>query len=329
MRASGPAQAGIQPNSVLFADVEVRNAILEITSTCRLKILRDQKEQLYNARHGAFWGLETTYSLGQAGRFTGMAKEEKSYSTHDRLSADGSRWIVLDSLDLGGGRRIAPEQDFPVLLKMDKKRGIVYVAGKGKALLPDGSVVRLGQTHNAAKCLELLASELAEQREAGAWMAGFLALTDEQRKTVQAALVQGIGKEMNALAKIAAIEALGRMGDKSVVGLLAEMSRAVSRTFYIGDPEAKISTPRGIDWALANVRARIIGQALNGRCPDCRMIRCVLKGELRTQSPASNAQRVGWASPDRFGSESLGARDIDRIRKLIKDGTNVNIKDKY
>jgi hypothetical protein len=278
------------PNTVLHPQSTV--VIRQQVPTVRLKfVITDPQgaELIFVARHGAHWGLETTYALGQAGQYTGKVNEQQeSYSTSQKLWAHDSRWIVLGTLRT---EELYLESDtaFPVLVALDSERGLVYIAGKG--LFRDvatGQTFNLGANHNFEHCLLLFDSESTKEREAAAWMAGFLELTKQQRITLQQKLSAMASDEQDRILKATAIESLGRIGDTSVIDVLQKIRGLVPRDLSTTDSilvqGPKIGLSQSIDWALANVRARAEGTKPTVTCPDCYMTGCAVHASTATES---------------------------------------------
>jgi len=120
------------------------------------------------------------------------------------------------------GLTIDSNPEYPLTFKLTAKEGYWLLCGRGKLTKPDGKVYLLGSYDSFSSRLAGLSSKDETERESAAQAIGYLATSAQDRKQAVKSLVSVL-KDKSAAVRRNACEALGKLGDPSVIAPLKEV----------------------------------------------------------------------------------------------------------
>jgi len=131
--------------------------------------------------------------------------------------------------------------EYPLVLKLMKGRGHVYLCGRGKVTTATGKVYEFGKEDTFASRLESLKSENTLVRQGSALALGWLARSEEEKNTAVTALM-GVLKDPVPEVRRNAAESLGRLkATKSLESLLA-----LTKTYQENDSRVRLMAEMAI-----------------------------------------------------------------------------------
>jgi len=141
---------------------------------------------------------------------------------------------------------VRSDPTYPILLKWQQGKGIVYLAGRGEVKCAD-DWRRLGHEDTVAGQLERLASTDVLEREAAAFALAWLARTPAERDEAIKALIAALCDRDLAVRRNAA-EALGRLGDTRGIEPLQKLLADLKGQKFLADlkrmPPSQLDTAR-------------------------------------------------------------------------------------
>lgn len=165
------------------------------------------------------------------------ATERLLKGSYPQITAHGSEFVLNGGPFVMGSAKLYSDPEYPILLRLIRERGLVYVAGRGRVEYPDGIVRHLGVNHTIDMLLQFTDSEDSLKREAAAWGLGRLPSEGKIRANVKKVLRLMV-KDEEITVRLAAAESLNRIGSdedrarlEKTPGLKLEQYRAESQRF--------------------------------------------------------------------------------------------------
>ncbi len=136
-----------------------------------------------------------------------------------RIAEHGQMVVVLQKGDIVKNNllenwQINSDSSYPIIYKIVKHQGYVYMCGRGTITSPSGKVFELGKDDTSDKWLELLGSSDSLKRESAAVALGYLGDSQSVSKLINAL------NDPHPLVRRSAAESLGRIGDKTAIPAL-------------------------------------------------------------------------------------------------------------
>ena len=147
----------------------------------------------------------------------GGASTEPTYwyagAEHHFIGTLDFRDLSVDNFILGG-YQFEGDADYPLVMKLVKDRGYVYLCGRGTIRHKDGREYHLGGSDSTVAWLDRLASGTSLDREGAVQALGFLALalTESDKRPSVSALLERLVDE-SAVVRRGAAESLGKIAD--------------------------------------------------------------------------------------------------------------------
>ncbi len=136
-----------------------------------------------------------------------------------RITDSGQMVMVLQEGNVVDGNllenwQIDSEHSYPIMFKVVKDVGYVYMCGSGTVTSPSGKIYELGKDDTPEKWIELLASNDSLIRESAVVALGYLGGTQSVSYLMKAL------KDSDLLVRRSAAESLGKIGDKAAMPAL-------------------------------------------------------------------------------------------------------------